>query len=313
MTSHSHHPEDCIACGSSSSSEQRIRAGSHLLATCSECSLRWVVNPPVGDELAELYSSGFYEPGPARASRLVEMGHEFNNTFRMRELRGVQPGRLLDIGSGRGRFLSAAKNAGWDVVGVEFERGLAEMSRQRYGVAVVVGDAVSAEVDGPFDAITMWHVLEHLPDPTAALERAARLLAADGRLVVSVPNNDSWQARLGGDDWLHLDLPRHMYHFTPGSLTQLVERAGLRVERVGYLYPEMEILGVMQTALNRVGIDPDLLYRFAKRDRTVGMGPSVLMSLVVAGALLPVAMISSVLAPLLRSGASMQLIATRAE
>ena len=60
--------------------------------------------------------------------------------------------------------------------------------------------------------------------------------------MVSVPNNDSLQARLGGEDWLHLDIPRHIYHFAPGSLTRLVEQAGLRVERIGHFYPEMEVL-----------------------------------------------------------------------
>jgi SAM-dependent methyltransferase len=186
------------------------------------------------------------------------------------------------------------------------------MARDRYGVEIVVGDAVSAPVDGPFDAITMWHVLEHLPEPLAALERAAELLAPGGRLVVSVPNNDSWQARLGGDDWLHLDIPRHIYHFTPGSLSQLVERAGFRVERIGHFYPEMEILGVLQTGLNRLGLDPDLLYRFVKRDRSVRLGPQLVASVAVAAALLPVALTAALVAPLLRSGASMQLVASRA-
>ena len=110
------------------------------------------------------------------------------------------------------------RRAGWDVVGIEFEPSLAEASSRRYGVPVVVGDAVSADVRGPFDVITMWHVLEHLPDPGSALARAAGLLRPGGTLIVSVPNNDSLQARLGGDDWLHLDIPRHIYHFTPGSL-----------------------------------------------------------------------------------------------
>lgn len=270
------------------------------------------MDPPEGEDLAALYSSGFYEPGPARASRVVELGHEFNNVFRMRELRGLRPGRLLDVGSGRGRFLAAASAAGWDAVGIEFEPALARMARDRYGVEVVVGDAVSAPVDGPFDVITMWHVLEHLPDPLAAIERARELLVPNGRLVVSVPNNDSWQARLGGDDWLHLDIPRHIYHFTPGSLTLLVERAGFRALRVGHLYPEMEILGVLQTALNRLGLDPDLLYRFAKRDRTVRLGPDVVISLVAAAVLAPVALTAAVVAPLARSGASMQLVATPA-
>jgi SAM-dependent methyltransferase len=299
----------CIACGTAPV-ERAFRGATYRLAACPQCSLRWVADPPEGNELAALYSTGFYEPGPARANRVIEWGHEFNNAFRLRELRGLRRGRLLDIGSGRGRFLAAASAAGWDAMGIEFEPGLARMATDRYGVEVVVGDAVSAAIEGPFDVVTMWHVLEHLPDPLAAVERARELLGPEGRLIISVPNNDSWQARFGGDDWLHLDIPRHIYHFTPDSLTRLVGRAGLQVDRIGHLYPEMEILGVLQTTLNRCGLDPDLLYRFAKRDRTVGLGPNVLLSLGVAATLLPVALAAAVLAPLARSGASMQLVAT---
>lgn len=302
---------ECIACGQRDAVVRTFRAGPYRLAACRNCSLSWLTNPPEGEELGALYSTGFYELGPARTSRTVELGHGFNNSFRLRELRGLPPGRLLDIGSGRGRFLAAAKAAGWSATGIEFEDGLATMSRERYGVDVVVGDAVTADMEGPFDVVTMWHVLEHLPDPLASLERAHALLSPGGRLIVSVPNNDSWQARAGGDDWLHLDIPRHIFHFTPSSLSRLVERTGFRVDRIGHLYPEMEILGVLQTALNRVGMDPDLLYRFTKRDRTVGLGRDVMLSLALAAVLAPIALTSAVLAPMFRSGASMQLVATR--
>ena len=173
----------CVGCDSSDVLGGRHRSGCYELATCRRCSLRWIVNPPYGEELAALYSSGFYEPGPNRANRIIEAGHAFNNAFRMRELRGSWPGRLLDIGSGRGRFLSVAVSAGWKAIGIEFEPGLAEMARRRYGVQVVVGDAIGAELDGPFDVITMWHVLEHLPDPLASLERSR---------ASWLPVDDSW-------------------------------------------------------------------------------------------------------------------------
>ena len=284
----------CLACNASGPRTRTFRRGIYQLATCARCGLKWIIDPPQGEELAELYATGFYEPGPARASRLAELVHEYNNAFRTRELRGLRPGRLLDVGSGRGRFLAAVKAAGWTATGIEFEPGLAAMARARYSVDVVVGDAVTADVEGPFAVVTMWHVLEHLSNPAESLERAHELLAPGGRLIVSVPNNASWQARAGGDDWLHLDIPRHIYHFTPRSLSLIIERAGFRVERIGFLYPEMEILGVLQTALNRIGVGPDLLYRFAKRDETARLGPEVLLSLGLAAVLAPIALTSAV-------------------
>ncbi len=157
----------------------------------------------------------------------------------------------------------------------------------------------------------MWHVLEHLPDPAAAIARAAELLRPGGRLLVSVPNVDSLQARLGGERWFHLDLPRHLFHFGPRSLSAMVERAGLQVARIGHFYPEMEVIGLVQTVLNRVGIERDLLYRFAKRDPRVAFGPPVYASLALALGAMPVAVAWSGIAPLFRTGASIQLVAYR--
>lgn len=301
----------CPACGGAELSVVAFAERPILLGRCGECGLRWLLNPPTGDELAALYASGFYEPAPARGGRLVGTLHRLNNAIRLRELRGVSPGRLLDIGCGKGRFLSAARDAGWEVLGVEFAPASAQAARATYQIEVTVGDFLELPLDGGFDALTMWHVLEHLPDPFAAVARAAELLRPGGRLVVSVPNIESLQARLGGERWFHLDLPRHLLHFSPRSLGTLVERTGLRVERIGHLYPEMEVIGLVQTVLNRVGIENDLLYRFAKRDPSAGSGPPVYASFAVALAAAPAAVAWSMIAPLLGTGASIQLVAHR--
>jgi SAM-dependent methyltransferase len=270
-----------------------------------------LLEPPAGDELSALYTSGFYGPGPARAGRLIRELHRLNNAIRLRELRDVATGRLLDVGCGKGRFLAAARDAGWQVLGVEFSPTSAAAARLAHGVDVVSGDFLEAPLEGDFDVITMWHVLEHLPDPAAAIGRAAELLRPGGRLVVSVPNVDSLQARLGGERWFHLDLPRHLFHFGPRSLSAMVGRAGFHVTRIGHFYPEMEVIGLVQTALNRVGIERDLLYRFAKRDPQVTFGPPVYGSLAFALGTLPVAVAWSSIAPALRTGASIQLVAHR--
>jgi hypothetical protein len=155
----------------------------------------------------------------------------------------------------------------------------------------------------------MWHTLEHLPDPLGAIERSAGLLRAGGHLIVSVPNLSSVQSRLGGDRWFHLDLPRHLYHFTPTSLCRLMERAGFVVERVDYFYPEIEIAGLLQTILNRMGFDQDVMYRFIKRDATARDRGGLALSFAVAAALLPAAVAWSLIAPVARTGGSIQVLA----
>ena len=281
------------------------------LGRCDNCGLRWLLDAPVGSGLAELYQSGFYEPAPARGGALVRELHRLNNAIRLRELDGMTPGRLLDVGCGKGRFLAAASAAGWDAMGVEYAPASAEAARATYGVEVVAGDFLELDLPRDFDAVTMWHVLEHLPDPAGAVARARDLVRPGGRIVISVPNGDSLQAHLGGERWFHLDLPRHLFQFTPRSLSALVERSGLRVVRIGHFYPEMETIGLIQTVLNLVGFGDDLLYRFAKRDPSARGGPAVYASLALALAAAPVAVAWSGIAPLLGTGASIQLVAER--
>jgi SAM-dependent methyltransferase len=301
----------CMACGSSDLSVVTFASRPVRLGECQDCGLRWLLDAPVGDGLAELYQSGFYEPAPARGGAFVRELHRLNNAIRLRELDGMTPGRLLDVGCGKGRFLAAAQAAGWDVLGVEYAPASAEAAHAAYGVEVVVGDFLELDLPGGFDAVTLWHVLEHLPDPGASVARARDLVRPGGRIVISVPNGDSLQAHLGGEQWFHLDLPRHLFQFTPRSLSALVERSGLRVVRIGHFYPEMETIGLIQTALNRMGFGDDLLYRFAKRDPSARSGPRVYGSLALALAAAPVAVAWSGIAPLLGTGASIQLVAER--
>jgi SAM-dependent methyltransferase len=301
----------CVACGRSELSIVSFATRPVHLGRCESCGLCWLLDPPIGSELAGLYASGFYEPAPARGGPLVRQLHRLNNAIRLRELNAMEPGRLLDVGCGKGRFLAAASAVGWEVLGIEFALASAEAARAAYGVDVIAGDFLDVPLQGGFDAVTMWHVLEHLPDPSAAVARAAGLLRPGGRIVISVPNIDSLQAHFGGEHWFHLDLPRHLFHFSPRSLSALVERAGLRVARIGHFYPEMEAIGLVQTMLNRAGFEDNLLYRFAKRDPSAPSGRRVYASLALALAAAPVAVAWSGIAALLSTGASIQLVAER--
>ena len=300
----------CVACEQPVGSVAGDSRADPRLGRCEACGLRWLLDPPTGPDLERFYTSGFYVPAPPRGGVLIGALHQITNAIRLRELDGLEPGRLLDVGCGKGRFLAAARDAGWDVVGIEFAHASAEAARAN-GVDVHEGDFLDVALPGGFDAVTLWHVLEHLPEPLAAVARAADLVRPGGRVVISVPNINSLQARLGADSWFHLDLPRHLFHFGPRSLTALVERSGLRVVRIGHFHPEMEVIGLVQTLLDRAGFADGLLYRFAKRDPDAPTGRQVLASLALALAAAPGAVAWSAVAPLLRTGASIQLVAER--
>jgi SAM-dependent methyltransferase len=139
-------------------------------------------------------------------------------------------GRLLDFGCGGGSYLARMHRQGWQVVGLDASPAAVRRVREDLGLLAMEGSLPCPVLPAKsFDAVTMWQVLEHVHDPMEVLRDAHRLLAAGGRLVVAVPNIDSLAFRLFGSCWYSLDLPRHLTHFTPTTLYQMLDRAGFRV------------------------------------------------------------------------------------
>ena len=145
------------------------------------------------------------------------------------------PGHLLDVGCGSGAYGASLIRLGWRVDGIEPDARAAALARQQ-GVAVQQASAEDAILPADaYDAITLWHSLEHLSNPVAALQKLRPSLRDDGLLLVEVPNRAGWGARLLGEYWYHWDLPRHRVHFTPASLRLTLERAGFHVDRVQHI------------------------------------------------------------------------------
>ena len=145
-------------------------------------------------------------------------------------LDGTTRGRLLDIGCGNGRFLATMKELGWEVVGFEPDPVAARIARERFGLEVADGALEHAGfADASFDAVTMSHVIEHVPDPITTLRQCRRLLKPGGRLVLLTPNAASLGHRRFRNAWLGLDPPRHLFIFSPPALATVADKAGLRV------------------------------------------------------------------------------------
>ena len=136
----------------------------------------------------------------------------------------VENGRVLDIGCGSGGLLGMMRQLGWQIVGVEVDPQAASVARASLGVDVV-GSVAAAREFGPFDAITMSHVLEHVPAPPLFLEEAANLLAPGGYLLAVTPNVDSLGQRWFGEDWLPLEAPRHLVIMSPRGLRRSLQGA----------------------------------------------------------------------------------------
>ena len=232
------------------------------LRRCANC--RSAVT--LGAAAADLHETGAYRPGQPRLYRaLAPLLGAFDR--RRLTMLGAAPGaRLLDIGAGRGRFVAAARAAGYDAFGIEPSiRGV--QAAAAIGAPVSQATIEQARVaPGSLDAVTVWHVLEHLACPDAGVEQPASWLRPGGRLLVGVPNLASLQARIGGEHWYHLDVPRHRVHFTPAGLHELLRRHGFEILRIHNVVLEHNPFGMWQSLLSRATVHPSYLYNLLKRN-----------------------------------------------
>lgn len=183
--------------------------------------------------------------------------------------RVARSGRLLDFGCGDGGFLAAAGAVGWNATGVEMKPDDARAK----GLTVVER---AEKADGTFDVITLWHSLEHVRSPRRCLDSLVPLLKPDGHLLIAVPNCESLQARLFGPNWFHIDVPRHLFHFSPLALTRLFAAAGLEVAQRWNLETEIDLFGWTQSALNLLMPHPNVLFdTLTHRKRPHGKGEVV--------------------------------------
>lgn len=140
---------------------------------------------------------------------------------------------LLDIGAGTGDFLLEAERQGWSITGIE-------PSENAKNIAVKKGIPFTEEIeqlpDNIFDVITMWHVLEHIPDTQAHIKQLKRILKKDGVIVVAVPNFKSYDAEYYGSFWAAYDVPRHLWHFSKTAIEKLFNYENIKLEKILPMY-----------------------------------------------------------------------------
>ncbi len=170
--------------------------------------------------------------------------------------------RLLDVGCGSGAFARMMSTRGFDAVGVEpFSLGR-PVKEAHLELIRATFDDVKADL-GKFDVVTMWHVLEHIPDPKTLLQGVLDVLSPDGTMVISVPNFASWQSRVFKGGWFHLDPPRHITHFDPTTFHALLDGLDLEIASERTFHFEYGPVGWLQSTLNRV-LRPNFLFEFVK-------------------------------------------------
>jgi hypothetical protein len=206
------------------------------------------------------------------------------------------------VGAGDGTLLDALSKCGRDAVGLE-----------RHAAHPEVREAEVIEIEGEWAAIVFWHSLEHVSSPGAAIDHAVSILAPHGLLAVAVPNIASLQARLFGDRWLALDLPRHRVHLTTGALLRRLRALGLRIERVSYVRGGQVVFGWLHGLVALLPSHPDLYDALRRSEaRRTRMSPGARAVALGAGVLLlPLAVVGAAAEVALRRGGTVYVEARR--
>jgi len=211
---------------------------------CRECALAFWL-PEAGFDPARLYDGRYFASGSAAAGYddYAALEPALRSTFRRRlaGLREKPGGWLLDVGAAYGFAASEAERAGFRVAGLELSAEAARQAAARISGRVVRASAIELPYSSArFDVITLWDVIEHLPDPHRAVAEISRCLRPGGRLALTTGDVESLVARLSGARWHLYTIPEHLFFFSRRSLQRLLEAHGLRIQRMraqGASYP----------------------------------------------------------------------------
>jgi len=207
---------------------------------CDSCGACFTNPRPDPASIAQFYAEDY---APHQKHHQPQSRRRFN-PFRLLKQPRVEKrpipwhgqGRLLDFGCGSGAYLLQMHQRNWRVAGLDSSGRVTQRIRDELGLPAFTGSLPHPDLEPEsFDVITMWHSLEHVHDPASVLREARNLLAPGGKVVISVPNIDSLPFRWFGRHWFGLDLPRHLTHFTPSSLLEMLQRCGLATEPIEHV------------------------------------------------------------------------------
>ena len=290
----------CAWCGASLPEHDRGGGRAH----CERCGAATTDPWPSPETLRQAYA-GWYRPvggrfaGPGDALLRRSRGALARRLDRI-----APPGPVLDVGAGDGILLDALRSRGREATGLELTSTRPDVEAKDI--------AELPEADG-YAAIVFWHSLEHLPKPAEALAHAAKRLQPGGVLIVAVPNSDSLQARLFGDRWLALDLPRHLVHLPARALVGRLEELGLKITRTSHLRGGQVVFGWLHGLVGALPGHPDLYDAIRKPEARRGDLPrsSRASVIAIAGTLLPAAAAGAVIEAAMKHGGSIYVEATK--
>jgi len=205
------------------------------IVACRVCQFHFTNPRPADEDLGKYYESEDYVSHSNTSKGLVNWLYQRVRAFTLRKKLALVnrlsgKGILVDLGCGTGYFLNTCKQDGWNAIGIEPSPQARKVASEQFGLEVLDEPGLQQMKPGSIDAITMWHVLEHVPDLHKRTEELKRILKPGGVLIIAVPNRSSYDAQHYGEHWAAWDVPRHLWHFAPADIARLFEAHGMEVK-----------------------------------------------------------------------------------
>jgi len=235
----------CIVCGSSDSAERfatkdcLVTGDVFSIRQCRSCGFAFTSDPPEEKDIGRYYVSEDYISHSDKKRNLTEFAYHLARRFMLRKKYRLvcrvckkETGNLLDIGSGTGYFVHFMKKRGWNVTGIELNEKARDFSVSKFGIYALAPSEIHVMEGRSADCITFWHVMEHLYDPVKWLDEVIRILKDDGRCIIALPNIASADAEWFGKQWAALDVPRHLWHFSPVTMVRFIRENGFTCDMI---------------------------------------------------------------------------------
>jgi 2-polyprenyl-3-methyl-5-hydroxy-6-metoxy-1,4-benzoquinol methylase len=207
------------------------------IVKCESCGFKFTNPRPEENNLGDYYKSEDYVSHSNTKKGFINSTYQLVRKYTL--LKKLQllssyfkTGKLLDIGCGTGEFLNICKSAKWNTLGIEPDVGARKMAVENFGLDVREEIEIKNIESESFDVITMWHVLEHVPQLNERIEDLKRLIKPNGIIIIAVPNCNSLDAKIYKENWAAYDVPRHLYHFTPKDVEHVFKNHDLKLFRI---------------------------------------------------------------------------------
>ena len=208
---------------------------------CGDCTMRFTQDIPDEDSVGPYYKSDTYishtDTEKGLVNKMYKLARGYTLNWKMKLVKeslgdNFKNGNLLDIGTGTGAFLHKAYTSGWSVKGLEPDAGARKICMDKYDLQPEEPEELFKLPSEQYNAVTMWHVLEHVHELHAYMNQIKRVLKKDGVALIALPNYTSKDAQHYQAYWAAYDVPRHLYHFTPTAVSKLAEQHDMRLESV---------------------------------------------------------------------------------